>query len=140
VNNTPCGPGQLTFATQTDRTSYPLGTSVMISVMVRNLSSHPCTGPGLCGIGPSARVSNAATGSTVWRQNAIAIACVYPPPAPPRLAPGESHSYPVAQWNQNLSPNGGSSGTQVPGGTYQGVVTWLLSATPVPFTLTGLTG
>jgi hypothetical protein len=117
----PCGASDLDYSTSTDRTSYAPGRAVTVSMVVHNHSSHPCDGPGFCGISPWASVQNAA-GTQVWRSNAIAIACTNPPPAPPRLAPGASYSYAAGTWDQQVcdSTSGSCSG-QAPAGTYRAI-------------------
>ncbi|MBV8160837.1 MAG: hypothetical protein JO265_07940 [Acidimicrobiia bacterium] len=113
-----CPSTALDYATVTDRSSYAPGQSVSIALVVHNHSTRPCDGPGPCGIGPWASVQN-ASGAVVWQSHPIAVACTNPPPAPPRLAPGQSVTYPAGTWNQQLCAVSGGCAGQAPAGSYR---------------------
>ncbi len=127
----PCPPSALRMQTTTDHSAYGPGQKVVVSLVVTNPSSQPCTGPGTCGIRPSASAFGPTPGRLAWHQNGIAIACVAHPPPPPVIPPAGSHTYSdVAEWDR--------TGDTSPPGPYQAVVDWLgPAAAPAPFTLTG---
>jgi hypothetical protein len=115
-----CGASDLDYATATDKSSYPAGQPVAISLVVHNHSSQPCDGPGPCGVGPWAEVRNASNQS-VWRSSAKGVACTNPPPAPPHLAPGQSYTYAAGTWDQQACPSSGGACTQSAGGSYRAI-------------------
>jgi hypothetical protein len=116
----PCSASALSYSTTTDRAEYAPGQPVAIYLVVRNRSSQPCQGPGPCGIGPWASVTN-ASGSVVWQSHPIAATCVNPPPGPPELQPGQSATYQAGTWNQEVCATSGSCSGPAPPGTYRAV-------------------
>jgi hypothetical protein len=133
---TDCAPSDLDYSTTTDKASYSAGEAVTISIVLRNHSSRTCDAPNICGVGPWAAVLD-ASGSEVWHNNPIAAMCTNPPPAKPRLGPGQSHSYTTASWDQKAcTANGSSCSHRAPTGKYRAVAHWgNNTATPAKFTL-----
>ena len=132
-----CASSDLTYTTVTDRSSYARGQQVAISLVVTNHANHPCDAPSVCGVGPWASIVN-RTGNVVWRSNPIAVACTNPPPAPPRLAPGQSTSYGAGTWDQSTCTSSACPGPLAPPGTYRAIAhRGSTSATATRFTLTG---
>ena len=116
-----CPASALDYSTVTDRSSYTRGQPVTISLVVHNHSNRPCDGPGPCGVGPWASVQT-TSGATVWQSHPIAVACSNPPPAPPRLAPGQSVTYQAGTWNQVVCASSSSScSSQAAPGTYRAI-------------------
>jgi hypothetical protein len=131
-----CSDADLDYSTTTDRSSYAPGQSVVISLVVHNHSGHTCDGPPPCGMGPSAVVQD-GNGTTVWQNSAVASMCTNPPPAPPRLAPGQSSSQRASTaWDQRGCTGKGCTPAQSPAGTYRAIARrGSVTAGPAGFTL-----
>ncbi|HZQ84509.1 MAG TPA: hypothetical protein VFA83_06715 [Acidimicrobiales bacterium] len=138
VASATCADSDLDFSTVTDKTSYAKGETVTISMVVHNHSNRTCEGPGRCGIGPWAEVDDAG-GALVWRSNPIAVACTNPPPAPPRLGPGQSATYQAGAWNQKTCPDQSNcANKQAAAGSYRAVAHRAdVTAAPASFALSG---
>jgi hypothetical protein len=135
-----CGRTDLVYSSKTDRTTYGPKQTVTVSLVARNTSTRTCTAPSTCGITGWASVQNTGTGATVWKNNPVAITCTNPPPAPPRLGPGQSADYPVGVWDQSVCPSGdGCGGSHAPAGSYNATAhRGTVNATPSPaFQTTG---
>ena len=137
VASSQCASSDLSYTTVTDRASYARGQQVAISLVVTNHANRPCDAPSVCGVGPWASIVN-RTGNVVWRSNPIAVACTNPPPAPPRLAPGQSTSYGAGTWDQSTCTSSACPGPLASPGTYRAIAhRGSTSATATRFTLTG---
>jgi hypothetical protein len=132
-----CADSALAWSTATNKTRYAKGERVTVTLVVRNTSSGTCDGPSTCGLGPWAEVQDA--GGTVWRNNPTSTSCTNPPPAPPRLGPGQSATYRTpSAWNQRTCPGQGDCpNKQAPAGSYRAIAhRGDITAAPASFTLT----
>jgi hypothetical protein len=102
-----CTASDVGITTTTNRARYETGTTVDISVVVRNLAPHGC----ICDAPGDLSVVDAGHTAVF----AVHLAC--PPAGCPPLAPGQRSTYPIP-WNQ-LANQGADVGGQVPPGTYQ---------------------
>ena len=117
------------MTTSTDQAGYAPGATVTVTIVVRNVSDHPCVRPEPSMSLQTVTIHN-AQGVKVWGSPVVfGVPAPHPPPAP--LAPGEAFTYATVAWDQHTcdgscgGPGGGHEGAQVPPGTYvaQGHVT-----------------
>lgn len=123
----PCTPGDVGITTTTDHPSYPSGTTVTVTVVVRNLSAGGClfSAPGDFTIEPD------PSGAAVY---AVHLACAAAGCVP--LEPGQMTTYPVP-WTNQVANQGSAPNQQAPAGSYhaRAAFSGYPASTSAPFTI-----
>ncbi|MGH9125016.1 MAG: hypothetical protein ACRDZ8_09875 [Acidimicrobiales bacterium] len=91
-----CTPGQMSFATVSDKQQYAVDSVVAVGLQVRNTSGQTCSAPSYSGI--SARATITGPGDMKVPTNGPAISCTATC-TPPVLVPGATTSYSAGEWS-----------------------------------------